>query len=134
MRPRRARAAARELGSVRDHCPVDEDVAEEIREMRVRIGQLKGAEGPPEVIAEYETELRVLEALARAADVTAAAVAQRPELAEALLVRGFAGTSYQELYAFVYERALDLDLEGRDFASLIAATDFTRYLENGEAD
>jgi len=114
---------------VRDHGAVDDDVAEELRELRRRVIHLKAEQAAPAVIDEYEAELRVLEALAVAAEATAAAVAGRPELGEALRLRGFAGTGFTDVYAYVYDRALELELDGREFARVITATDFTALLE-----
>ncbi|HUY98291.1 MAG TPA: hypothetical protein VMW47_11855 [Verrucomicrobiae bacterium] len=107
---------------------MDDDVALEIQDLRRRVGRLKAEQAAPTLIAEYEAELRVLEALAQAAEVTLAAVLASPELGDGLRLRGFTSTRFADVYAFVYDRSLELELEGREFARVIAATDFAALL------
>ncbi len=113
---------------------MDDDVALEIQDLRRRVGRLKAEQAAPALIGEYEAELRVLEALAQAAEATLAAIGDRPELAESLRLHGFPGASFADVYAFVYDRSLELELGGREFARVIAGTDFAGLLAGGESD
>ena len=106
----------------------EEEYRLEIAELRRKVSRLKAEQGEPHLIEEFEAELRILEALFKAAAATLAALAREPELADGLLRHGFRGADFREVYAFVYDAALELELEGRPLAAVIRATDFTAGL------
>lgn len=108
--------------------PEQVEYVEEIADMRRRLTALEEAGGDPELVEEYAIEVELLEALLIAAQELRAAVAAQPELAEQLLLRGFAPTNFQDVYSFVYDSAMEIESSGRELAQRISRTDFATLL------
>ncbi len=106
----------------------EEEYRLEIADLRRKISRLKTEHGELQLIEEFEAELRILEALFQAAATTLTAVEAEPALAHQLRVQGFGGADFREVYAFVYDAALELELDDRPLAAVIRATDFTAGL------
>ena len=100
----------------------------EIAELQRKLVELQENEAAPTLIEEYSTEVKILTALLEAAQLLEDQVALRPELAENLLAGGFQADRFSDLYAFVYERALEIDRAGSEFAQAVRATDFASLL------
>ena len=107
--------------------PLDEYQIE-IRDIRRTLGRLRAEKAREELIEEYEAELRNLVALYEAAQVTLEAGAQSAELRRALSELGFGDWSLNNVYAFVYEAAMEAETDGRDLANVINHTDYAASL------
>ncbi|MBV8302466.1 MAG: FCD domain-containing protein [Candidatus Dormibacteraeota bacterium] len=101
----------------------------EIRELRRQLARLQAAEAEPDVINEYEAEVRLHSALYRAAQETLAAGDHEPVLRRVLDELGFGEWTLDSVYSFVYEAAMELPDDG-DLAARIDATDFADSLRN----
>ncbi|HUY61146.1 MAG TPA: hypothetical protein VMW49_04650 [Candidatus Dormibacteraeota bacterium] len=106
----------------------EEEYRLEIADLRRKVSRLKAEHGEAHLIEEFEAELRILDALFQAATVTLAAVERDPMLADQLRQQGFPRADFREVYAFVYDAALELELADRPLAAVIRATDFTAGL------
>ncbi len=102
---------------------------QEIRELQAKLAELQENESEPTLLEEYSTEIRILVALLDAARDLREKVAAEAELAEHLLARGFKPDRFREIYAFVYEQALEIDRVGVEFAQAIRNTDFAALLK-----
>lgn len=100
----------------------------EIQALRRTLGRLKAEEAEPQILDEYEAELRNLAALYRAANETFEAGQDDPELRSALAELGMGDWAFPNVYAFIYEAALDEDLAGRELSAVVDATDYTASL------
>jgi len=101
---------------------------QEIRELQAKLAELQENESEPAVIEEYATEVKILVALLDAARELEDKVAAEPDLGEHLLARGFKPDRFRDIYAFVYEQALEIDRAGAEFAQAIRGTDFAALL------
>lgn len=107
--------------------PLDEYQIE-IRDIRRTLSRLKAEKAREELIAEYEAELRNLVALYEAAGVTLEQGGADSELRRALDELGFGAWTLENVYAFVYEAAMDAEPDGRDLANVITHTDYAASL------
>lgn len=101
----------------------------EIREVRRTLARVRAAQARPEVIEEYEAELRNLVALYEAATDTLNN--RDPRLPGALEELGFGPWELTNVYSFVYEAAMDAELDGRDLANVITHTDYASSILAG---
>jgi ketosteroid isomerase-like protein len=101
---------------------------QEIRELQAKLAELQENESAPTVIEEYATEIKILVALLDAARELRDKVAAEPELGEHLVARGYKPDRFRDIYAFVYEQALEIEQAGVEFAQAIRATDFAALL------
>jgi hypothetical protein len=101
---------------------------QEISELQTKLAELQENESEPTLIEEYATEVKILVALLEAARELEDKVAAEPELGEHLLARGFKPDRFRDIYAFVYEQALEIDQAGAEFAQAIRGTDFAGLL------
>jgi hypothetical protein len=101
---------------------------QEIRELQAKLAELQENESEPNLLEEYSTEIKVLVALLDAARDLQEKLAAEPELGEHLLARGFKPDRFRDIYAFVYEQALEIDRAGVEFAQAIRSTDFAALL------
>ena len=108
----------------------------EIRDLRRTLARLEADEAAPELIAEYEAEVRIHSALYRAAQETFAAGLDDTAMRDALASLGFGGWTLGNVYSFVYDLAMELPSDaGRDLAAVIDETDFAgSLLESVRAD
>ncbi len=105
-----------------------DEYALEVDSLRRTLARLRVEEAASPLIDEYEVELRILVALYEAATRTLEARDGDPRLAGALAGLGFSEWDLDNLYAFVYEVAMEVDTEGRDLASLVGEMDFPALL------
>jgi hypothetical protein len=104
------------------------EYVEEIADLRARLVKLEQDKADATLIAEYAAEVRILEALLLAAIDLRDQIRERPELAELLGARSFSAASFKDIYAFVYDCAIELELGNRDLAQAIEQTDFATLL------
>jgi len=108
--------------------PQQAEYLEEIADLRARLAKLEQDQADPTLIEEYATEVRLLEALLLAARELRDQLRTRPELAEKMSLHGFVATRFQDIYAFVYDRAIEIDLAGMDLARAVDQTNFAELL------
>ncbi|MGA9774947.1 MAG: hypothetical protein WBU92_03390 [Candidatus Dormiibacterota bacterium] len=113
--------------------PRQVEYLEEIGDLRRRLRALEEAQGAPGLIAEYAIEVQLLESLLLAARELAEALIRNPELGEQLLVRGYDSRKFQDVYSFVYEVSMEIDLAGEQLARAVAETDFAQLLIRQDA-
>ncbi len=101
---------------------------EEIADLRSRLVRLVEEAGDPVLVEEYTVELRILEALLLAAREVEQELRLNSELGERLSARGFSPHLFKDVYAFVYDSAMEIDLGGRELARALAETDFVGLL------
>jgi hypothetical protein len=101
-----------------------DEYALEIDSLRRTLARLRVEEAAPPLIDEYEVELRILVALYEAANRTMDARDGDAGLARALALLGFGAWDLNNVYAFVYEVAMEVDTDGRDLGALIGEMDF----------
>ena len=100
----------------------------EIRQLHQRLAQLRAAEAEPQLIEEYEVELRNLTAIYRAATVTLVEGEHDERLERALDQLGFGEWTLDNVYSFVYDLSMDLPLDGKELATLVETTDYAGSL------
>ena len=101
----------------------------EIRSLRQILERLRAGEADPAVIDEYDAELRNLVALYDAARETLTAGERDPRLPVVLSDLGFGDWTIENVYSFVYEAAMEIDVaNGRDLAAQINETDYAASL------
>ena len=104
----------------------------EIQSIRTTLTRLRADEADPELIEEYEAELRILMALYEAATETFASGRDLPRVVTVLDELGFGAWTLENVYSFVYEAAMDMPESGHDLAAHVSQTDFTGALLSAE--
>jgi hypothetical protein len=104
----------------------------EIQAIRATLGKLRADEADPELIEDYEAQVRILVALYTAATETLEAGRTDPRLRAVLAELGFGGWAMESVYSFVYDAALDMDESGHDLAARVGQTDFVSALLSAE--
>ncbi len=106
-----------------------DDYAKEIIDLQREVETLVEAEGDPKEIAELELQVRVLRAIYEQATNLFERGNQDADLPRRLTMRGYGPWSLDNVYAFVYEAAVELpDPEPRAFVKDITQTDFVQLL------
>jgi predicted translin family RNA/ssDNA-binding protein len=106
-----------------------DDYSKEIGDLRREIVRLVEAEGDAHEIAELEIQARVLEALYEQAMSLLDRGRDDDDLRRQLKIRGYGDWTLDNVYAFVFEAAVDLpDVEPRAFVKDISRTDFAGLL------
>lgn len=105
----------------------------EIQSIRSTLTKLRGDEADPELIEEYEAELRILMALYAAAAETLDAGRSDARLRTVLEELGFGEWTMENVYSFIYDAALDMEVAGHDLAARVSQTDFVGALLSAEA-
>jgi hypothetical protein len=100
----------------------------EIESIRTTLTRLRADEADPELIEEYEAELRILVALYAAALEVLEAGNAEARLRTVLAELEFGDWTMENVYSFVYEAALDMDESGHDLAARVGQTDFAGAL------
>lgn len=100
----------------------------EIRSLREALGRLRATQADPALIDEYEGELRNLDALYAAARDTFVAGERDPRVRAVLEELGFGDWTLTNVYSFVYDAAMELDVDSRDLASQVNETDYAASL------
>ena len=103
---------------------------QEIGELQRKLVELQENEAAPALIEEYSAEVRILSALLEAALTLSEELQTDPGLSSQLALRGFQPTQFREVYAFVYEAALEIDRAGAAFAREVERTDFSQLLRD----
>jgi len=106
-----------------------DDYSKEIADLRREIARLVEAEAEAQEIAELEMQARVLEALYRAAIELFERGRDDADLRRRLRMRGYGDWTLENVYAFVFESAVDLpDAEPKTFLHDITRTDLAGLL------
>lgn len=109
-----------------------DEYSKEIADLTAQIDRLVEEEGDKTEIADLSMQLEILKAIyARARELFAAGEGDA-DLRAALAMRGYGPWNFDNVYAFVYEQAVELDSDGHhqfvgeikeaDFAGMLAAT------------
>jgi hypothetical protein len=106
----------------------------EIQSIRSTLTRLRADEADPELIEEYEAELRILMALYTAASETLEAGWADQRLPRILAGLEFGDWTMENVYAFIYDAALDMDAAGHDLAARVGQTDFVGALRAAGED
>jgi hypothetical protein len=107
-----------------------DEYAKEIRDLQQEIDRLVEAEGDKKEIADLEMQVEVLSAIYRQAEALYRRGEADRELRRGLRLRGYGDWTLDNVYAFVYEQAVELPDEGpKAFADDIRQTDFAGRLE-----
>ncbi len=107
------------------------DYLKEISDLEAQIDQLVEAEGDPKTIAELSMQLEILKAIyARALDLLERGRKDQA-LRYGLRIQGYGDWTLDNVYAFVYERAVELEPRAHGaFVGGIKATDFALMLNS----
>ncbi len=100
----------------------------EIQSIRATLNRLRADEADPELIEEYEAELRILTALYAAAMETLETGRNDARLRTVLAELDYGDWTMENVYSFVYDAALDMDESGHDLAARVGQTDFVGAL------
>jgi len=108
-----------------------DDYQKEIADLETQVEQLVEAEGDAKTIAELSMQLEILKALyARATDLYQRGVRDEG-LRYGLRIQGYGDWSLDNVYAFVYERSVELDTQPHSaFVGGIKAADFALMLNS----
>ncbi len=107
------------------------DYQKEIADLEAQIDQLVEAEGDPKTIAELSMQLEILKAIyARALDLLERG-RKDAELRYGLRIQGYGDWTLDNVYAFVYERAVELEPRAHSaFVGGIKTADFALMLNS----
>jgi hypothetical protein len=106
-----------------------DEYAKEIAELQAQVDALVEQEGDQTTIAELEMQLEVLKALYRQVRQLFEAGEADPDLRRSLAIRGYGTWTLDNVYAFVYEQAVELPAAGHQaFVGGIRETDFAAML------
>jgi hypothetical protein len=100
----------------------------EIQSIRSTLNRLRAEEADPELIEEYEAELRILMGLYAAAMETLEVGRSDARLRTVLAELDYGDWTMENVYSFVYDAALDMDESGHDLAARVGQTDFVGAL------
>ena len=107
------------------------DYQKEIADLEAQIDQLVEAEGDPKTIAELSMQLEILRAIfARAIDLLERGKNDQ-DLRYGLRIQGYGDWTLDNVYAFVYERAVELEPRAHTaFVGGIRSADFALMLNS----
>jgi hypothetical protein len=107
------------------------DYQKEISDLEAQIDQLVEAEGDAKTIAELSMQLEILRAIyARAIDLLERGKNDQ-DLRYGLRIQGYGDWTLDNVYAFVYERAVELEPRAHGaFVGGIKTTDFALMLNS----
>ena len=107
------------------------DYQKEIADLEAQIDSLVEAEGDPKTIAELSMQAEILKAIyARAIDLLERGKKDQA-LRFGLRIQGYGDWTLDNVYAFVYERAVELEPQAhRAFVGGIRETDFALMLNS----
>jgi len=110
-----------------------DDYSKEISDLRAEIEAMREAEEDPTEVAELEMQLDILTELYGRARELYSRGEHDPAMQTALKVRGYGDWTLENVYAFVYESAVDLPAQGHhDFVGGIRESDFASLLAEGQ--
>jgi hypothetical protein len=111
-----------------------DDYAREIADLKAEIERLQEAEEDPAEVSELQMQLEILTELYRRARELLADGESNPDLQRSLKLRGYGDWTLENVYAFVYESAVDLPGQGHhSFVGGIRESDFAGLLGEQEA-
>ena len=103
----------------------------EMQEIQRQVARLQAQKGDPEIIAELEAELRILRSLYGTSwDVFEAGLADagvRRDFART----GFGDWTFENVYSFVYDRSMEIELGRRELSSIVPEQDFVGMIRKG---
>jgi hypothetical protein len=103
----------------------------EMQEIQRNLAGLQARQGDPVIIAELEAELRILQAFyLTALDVFEAGQVDGG-LRRAFARLGLGDWTLGNVYSFVYERAMEIELGRRELSSLIPELDYVDLIRQG---
>lgn len=102
----------------------------EINDLRRRIAKLKFERASETIIEELEAQLRILKAIYDSAAGLYAAGERDPRLQTGLDEQQLGSWTFDNVYAFVYEQAVELEPDGQDLATAIWHHDYAAPLLN----
>ena len=102
----------------------------EINDLRRRIAKLKFERASATIIEELEAQLRILRAIYDSATSLFAAGGRNAGLQAGLRRQEYGTWTFDDVYAYVYEQAVEIDPQGQDLATLIWHHDFAAPLLN----
>jgi hypothetical protein len=105
----------------------------EIQSIRSTLIKLRADAADPELIEEYEAELRILVGLYTAATEVYDAGLTDGRLRTVLAELDFGDWTMENVYSFIYDAALDMDEAGHDLAARLGQTDFAGALLAAQA-
>jgi hypothetical protein len=107
------------------------DYQKEIADLEAQIDHLVEAEGDPKTIAELSMQLEILKAIyARAIDLLERGKNDQ-DLRYGLRIQGYGDWTLDNVYAFVYERAVELEPRAHTaFVGGIRSADFALMLNS----
>ncbi len=107
-----------------------DDYQKEIADLERQLEELVEQEGDKDLIADLGMQLEILKALyARAFELFQQGRSDDPELRGALAMRGYGEWTFDNVYAFVYEQAVELPGGHAAFVGGIRDTDFAGLLQ-----
>ncbi len=108
-----------------------DDYQKEIADLETQVEQLVEAEGDPMTIAELSMQLEILKAFyIRATDLYQRGRADEG-LRYGLRIQGYGDWTLDNVYAFVFERSVELELQPHSsFVGGIKSTDFALMLNS----
>lgn len=111
-----------------------DDYAREISDLRAEIERLQEAEEDPAEVTELEMQLEILTELYRRARDLYATGEHDADMQLALKARGYGDWTLDNVYAFIYETAVDLPGQGHHaFVGGIRESDFAGLLNDSGA-
>lgn len=102
-----------------------------MQEIQRNLARLQAQRGDPDVIAELDAELRILQALYAAAGEVFAAGNADNSLRQAFSRTGLGEWSFANVYNFVYERSIEIELGRRELSSLVGEQDYVALIRTG---
>lgn len=110
-----------------------DDYSKEISDLKAEIEAMREAEEDPTEVGELEMQLEILTELYQRARELYSRGELEPGMQTALKVRGYGDWTLENVYAFVYESAVDLPGQGHHaFVGGIRESDFAGILSEGE--
>ncbi len=106
-----------------------DDYQKEIADLERQLEALVEEEGDKEVIADLSMQLEILKALYARAFELFQQGEHDPHLRSALALRGYGEWNFDNVYAFVYEQAVELPGGHAAFVGGIRDTDFAGLLQ-----
>jgi hypothetical protein len=100
----------------------------EINDLRRRIGKLRFERASLTIIEELETELRILRAIYGSAADLFAAGENEPRVQAGFQEHELGSWNFDDVYAYVYDRAVSLEPGDQDLATLIWHYDYAAPL------
>jgi hypothetical protein len=96
----------------------------EMQEIQRNIARLRAADGDPVIIDELEAELRILESLYTTAWDVFETGDNDAQTRRSFAQLGMGDWTFGNVYSYVYERAMEIELGRRELSSLVPEQDY----------